>query len=307
MRLQYDITSHTTGPCVAAIGTFDGVHIGHQALLIGAVRSARQAGLDAVAVTFDRHPLELLAPEAAPPYLTTARQKEHILGSLGLDVLTVLPFNEELRDLSPEGFVEGILVKGLKAQRVHVGEGFRFGRHAAGDTETLRVLGERLGFQVHVEPLVTVDGAPVSSSRIRAAVLRGDVRDAARLLGRNFSLVGTVEEGEGIGRKLGFATANLRMESRMLVPADGVYATLVTAPGLIRAGACSIGTRPTFGGQRRLVEVHVLDFDGDLYGCELEVAFVERLRDQVTYRTADELVAQMQRDVEQTRSLLCTV
>ena len=292
------------GPTVVAIGTFDGVHIGHQALLRRTVETARACGMPAVAVTFDRHPMEVVDPRRAPTLLTLLEDKQELLRALGLDALLILSFDERLRSLEPVRFVEAVLVQSLGARHVFVGEGFRFGRGGTGDTQSLEVCGRDWGFEVHVESLVVMAGEPVSSSRIRTAILAGDVEAAAALLGRNYTLRGTVEHGEGIGRKLGFATANLRVDPRLTIPSDGVYATVVGTPAGIRPGAFSIGTRPTFGGKRRVLEVHLLDFRGDLYGATLEVAFVRRLRGQVLYERVEDLMRQMRADVEATRRLV---
>lgn len=290
------------GPAAVALGTFDGVHLGHQALVASCIRSARAEGLRALAVTFDPHPMEVVAPERAPTLLTTPGRREELIAGLGVDGVVVLRFDSQLRTMEPACFVETVLVRALRSVHVHVGQGFTFGRNAAGTGELLQELGHRYGFRAHIAPLALHDGMPISSSRIRDALLAGDVEVAAAMLGRRYSICGTVVQGEGVGRRLGFATANLRVSPRITVPADGVYATVVRADQLERAGACSIGTRPTFGGRQRVVEVHLLDFDADLYGAELEIAFVRRLRDQVRYERVETLVEQMRADVDATRT-----
>ncbi len=294
--------AHELGPCCVAIGTFDGVHLGHQALVRSAIARARMLGFPAAVLTFDKHPMEVLDPPRAPTLLTTPTQREIMMEGLGVDALVVVAFDEGLRNLSPEEFCQVVLVDGLHAQSVHVGEGFAFGRGRAGTLQVLRLIGSRLGFLVHVEPLVVVDGSPVSSSRVREALLSGEVEAAASMLGRPYALAGTVQRGAGMGRKLGFPTVNLGIPPRQTLPADGVYATVVRGADFQLPGACSIGTRPTVGGEDRVFEVYILDFSGNLYGLQLEVEFLHRLRDQVRYRTLDELVQQMHADVELTRT-----
>lgn len=291
-----------TVPTAVAVGTFDGVHLGHQALIAACVQTARAEGLRAIAVTFDPHPMEVIAPLRAPTLLTATAQREVLLARLGLDAVVVLPFDAHLRAMEPERFVKEVLLDALHASVVHVGEGFTFGRSAAGTPAVIEKVGCPHGLRVRVQPLADHAGAPISSSRIRNELLAGNVEEAAAMLGRYHSVRGIVVEGEGIGRKLGFATANLRLRQRLTVPGDGVYATQVTGSSLERAGACSIGTRPTFGGRQRVVEVHLLDFDGDLYGAELEVHFVRRLRDQLRYDGVEALVEQMRADVAETRA-----
>lgn len=291
------------GPSAVAIGTFDGMHLGHQALVQSMLQSARLHGLRSVVLTFDRHPMETLDPSRAPTLLTSQAQKERLIAGMGVEAMVVLPFDAALRDLSPEAFVRAVVVETLKARTVHVGEGFAFGRGRSGTLETLVQLGASCGFSVDVQRLITVAGVPVSSSRVRDALLSGAIEEVTAMLGRPYAVEGVVVGGDALGRKLGFPTVNLETTPRQCLPCDGVYATIVSGEELLRPGACSIGTRPTVGGEHRVLEIHVLDFQGDLYGRNLEAAFVKRLRDQVRFETLDALVRQMEADVEATRSV----
>lgn len=286
---------------MVAIGTFDGVHLGHQALIRTTLERSRALAIPCVALTFDRHPLEVLDPARAPTFLTSTDEKVRLLRSLGVDAVCVLPFDRQLSGMDPQAFAREVLRGLLNARTVCVGDGFRFGRGRSGSTDDLERFGWGVGFEVHIQPLLMVGGEPVSSSRVRELLLSGAVDEAAQLLGRPYALRGVVERGHGMGRKLGFATANLGLPERQTVPADGVYVTYALADTWSGPGACSIGTRPTFDGRRRIVEVHLLDFCGDLYDRTMEVRFLRRLRGQERYAQVEELVQQMREDVRATR------
>lgn len=290
---------------VVAIGNFDGVHLGHQALVRAAVADARACGGAAVVLTFDPHPVRVLAPERAPRTLFTLGQRAEILAALGVDAVAVLGFDASVAALPPEQFARDVLVGKLGARVVVVGERFRFGRARAGDAAHLASLGGELGFRVHTVPAVVLDGLPVSSSRIRKALARGDVDDAARLLGRVFFIDGRVVRGDGRGRSLGVPTANLEVQGETL-PAAGVYAGRARAgtPGADWPCVVNLGERPTFGGGTATVEAHLLGFLGDLYGAELRLSFVRRLRDERRFAGEQELVAQIRRDIEAARGML---
>ncbi len=298
MTLTVPLTSvRNPGPTSVAIGAFDGIHVGHQALIRSAVAAAQACRIRSAVLTFDRHPAEMLDPGRAPMMLTTADQKARHIGELGADMLVVARFDEGMRDTEAERFVEDILVRQLQAAIVHVGEDFRFGKARRGNAEMLASLGPGLGLSVRVAPAVHVGGAPASSSRIRSLLEGGDVRSAALVLGRPFELIGVVVKGAQIGRRLGYPTANMDCDQRQATPADGVYATETTVGDRVYAGACSIGTRPTLGGIGRVIEVHLLGFSGDLYGQTIATRFIERLRGQVRYSNLDDLVAQIGDDV----------
>lgn len=268
-----------------AIGTFDGVHLGHQAVIDDA---------DTV-LTFDPHPLEVLHPAALPKLIMPFEVKRDVIEGLGVRELVVIPFDREFAELSAEQFVERVLVEGLTAERVSVGENFRFGAKAKGDPE---MLAERAEFETRVVPLVEVDGETVSSTRIRAQVAAGDMEGARRCLGAPFMVEGTVVEGDQRGRALGFPTANLVPDDRLVIPGHGVYAAFANgAPA-----AVNVGIRPTFdSGRGVLIETYLIDRDEDLYGSTLRVAFVERLRGERRFAGVEELIAQMRIDVEDAR------
>jgi riboflavin kinase/FMN adenylyltransferase len=269
-------------PRRVAIGTFDGVHRGHQAVIEGA---------DTV-LTFDPHPLQILHPAALPKLIMPFAVKRDVIEGLGVDELVVIPFDERFAAIEAEGFIEQVLVRGLAATHVSVGENFRFGAKAKGDPKMLAARDE---FETRVVPLVEVDGETVSSSRIRALVAAGEADAAMRCLGAPFIFEGPVVSGDQRGRELGFPTANLVPDDRLVIPGHGVYAAF--ANGM--PAAVNVGIRPTFeSGRGVLIESYVIDHDEDLYGKNLRVAFIERLRGEKRFASIEELIAQMHRDVE---------
>jgi riboflavin kinase / FMN adenylyltransferase len=292
-------------PTVVSIGFFDGVHRGHQSIIRRALKAARDAGLRSAVVTFDRHPMEVVNPGSQPQLLMTPARRASAIAEQGVDLVVVVPFDDELRHLSPEEFVDQVLVRRMRAERVVVGANFRFGHKAAGDVTVLSELGPSRGFTAEGVSLLETDGAVISSSEIRACVDSGDVERAARFLGRPHAVDGIVVRGDGRGAGLGFPTANLQISRRVVAPAQGVYAGVCRLPGGTSVlCATNIGVNPTFGGQQLRVETHLLDYDGDLYGSEISVGFSHRLRDELHFASVDALVEQMRDDVEQTRRLL---
>jgi riboflavin kinase/FMN adenylyltransferase len=302
-----------------AIGNFDGVHRGHLALLERARARASAMNGEAVALTFEPHPAMVLAPHLAPRLLTTTRRKLELLAEAGIDACVVEPFDRDLAGLPPDQFARVVLADAIGARRVVVGFDFTFGHKRGGTTATLRELGRDLGFEVDVVDAFTVDGLVASSTRARSFVSEGNMAGARLLLGRDFEVCGRVVRGAGRGRGLGIPTANIAPDTPLL-PASGIYAVWLEllpdqpgepargAPGALgrrMPGAASLGTNPTFhiGGELTL-EVHVLDFDGDLYDRRVRVAFVERLRDERRFPGADELLDQIRRDVADTRRIL---
>jgi riboflavin kinase/FMN adenylyltransferase len=286
-----------------AVGNFDGVHRGHQALLATALRDARESSGTAVVLTFDPHPSQVLAPERAPRALLTLDQKAELLGQLGADKLAVLPFTLELSRERPEDFARLVLQQTLGARVVVVGAGFRFGHKRAGDVALLEGMGGELGFRVHAFPPMLHEGAPISSTRIREGLSRGDVESASELLGRPFFVDGDVVSGDGRGRTIGVPTANLNPINEML-PCSGVYACRCEARGVSQGAVVNIGTRPTFGGRTTTIEAHLLDFAGDLYGARLRVSFLQRLREERAFSGAEALIAQIRQDIETARQVL---
>jgi riboflavin kinase/FMN adenylyltransferase len=268
-----------------AIGTFDGVHLGHQAVIEGA---------DTV-LTFDPHPLQILHPAAAPKLIMPFKVKRDVIDGLGVQELVVIPFDREFSAIPAEGFIEHVLLERLGAKKVSVGENFRFGAKAKGDPE---MLSSRPEFSTRVVPLVEVDGETVSSTRVRALIEVGDVEAAHRCMGNPFMLEGTVVEGDKRGRELGFPTANLIPDDRLVSPGHGVYAAFANG----HPAAVNIGVRPTFeSGRGVLIEAYLIDRDEDLYGQNLRIAFVSRLRGERRFPSVEELIAAMNDDVEAAR------
>ena len=286
-----------------SIGIFDGMHLGHRSLLAALRSEAQRAGGPAVVLTFDRHPLELLAPERAPRYINTIDQKLRLLEEAGAQLVVLARFDHSLADLSPDEFVDQVIVGRLRAAAVVVGSNFRFGWKRSGDVGRLRALGTQRGFRVvSVEPAM-VHGVPVSSTRVRNAVERGDVRSAAVLLGQPFTMLGTVIPGLGLGRKLGFPTANVEVAPKQIVPRDGVYAVRALVGGESLPGVCSIGTRPTIESAPRAMEIHIDGFEGSIYGAGIGTAFYHRMRDEAEFDSLESLAAQIANDVEAARRL----
>jgi riboflavin kinase/FMN adenylyltransferase len=286
-----------------AVGTFDGVHLGHREVIRGS---------DSV-LTFDPHPVSVVAPQHAPKLLTPLTVKAELIAALGVQELIVIPFDAAFAARSAQEFIDEVLLGALGAVRVSVGENFRFGNRAQGDTRLLAADGR---FDTTVHPLLEVDGEIVSSSHIRGLVLAGEVDQATRFLGAPFQLRGEVVRGDELGRKLGFPTANLIPQEELVCPGHGIYACLADGrpkPGdtrlqlasPFRPAAVNVGVRPTFTtGRGELIEAYLLDFEGDLYGQELRIDFVRRLRGERRFPSAEALIEQMRRDVEQTRAVL---
>ncbi len=295
------------GPTAVVIGNFDGVHLGHRHVVARAREIADQRDLTVVAVTFDPHPMAVLRPEHAPTTLTSLEVRAQLLGEAGADAMLAVPFDRDVAAWTPEQFVERVLVDTLHAGAVVVGANFRFGNRAAGDVATLRETGERLGFTAEGIPL---DGGPQvwSSTYVRMSLAAGDVAGAAEALGRPYAVRGVVVRGDQRGRELGFPTANVPTSEMVAAPPDGVYAGRLRRldTGETYPAAISVGTNPTFAGEReRRVESYVLDRDDlELYGVEVEVSFVERLRGMVAFEGVEKLVEQMKDDVDQARTLL---
>ena len=295
---------------VVTIGAYDGVHLGHRAVIDEVRARASTLGVPTAVVTFDRHPAAVVRPTSAPRLLTDTDQKLELLADAGVDYTLVLHFDEERSHESAEDFVNEVLAGCLRARLVVVGEDFHFGRNRGGNVELLRRMGPNLGFEVEGLALVPVPGVegPVSSTAIRRTLVEGDVVTAARLLGRPHEVRGAVERGDGRGGNvLGFPTANVAVPNEIQLPADGIYAGWYERPdGSTHAAAISIGRRPTFypEGGPLMVEAYLLDFDGDLYGERARVRFASRLRGEERFESTDALVAQMNKDVEAARAAL---
>ena len=296
----------TRGGAVATVGTFDGIHRGHQAVLREVVRRAGEAGeRTSMLVTFDPHPLEVVNPSAAPRLLTLSDEKRALAAALGVERVEVVAFTPELARLGPEEFVRDVLRARFGMQELVLGYDHGFGRGRAGDVDMVRRLAREDGFAMEVVAAVKDDGQPISSSLIRTAVAHGDLASAERGLGRPYSLQAVVERGAGRGRTIGVPTINLApSDPRKLLPPDGVYAVRVGIDGKRYGGMMNQGPRPTFGVHARGLEIHLFDFTGDLYGATVTVEWVRRLRDTQTFPSRQALVDQIERDAVAARAIL---
>jgi riboflavin kinase / FMN adenylyltransferase len=283
-----------------ALGAFDGIHLGHRAILGTAVAHAQQGGLRAVACTFDRHPMEVLQPDRAPLPITTLAERLELIAETGIDTTVIVPFTHSVAAMEAKAFVQDVLVQTLKAREIVVGFNHRFGQGARGDAQLLESLAGPLGFRAHIVPALMVDGVAVSSSEIRAALQRGDLPSAARLLGRSYSIGGEVVSGAGRGRTLGFPTANVKTDRPLGLPVGVYVCRFVVGPQQHRA-VVNVGVRPTFGESELAVEAHVIDFAGDLYGERVRLTFLRRLRDERKFPSIDELRRQIALDVASAR------
>ena len=312
------------GGTVVTIGTFDGVHLGHRALISQTFGEAAQRGIASAIVTWDRHPALTLRPDKAPPQLSSPERKVELLSELGADILAIVPFDHELSQWPAERFVEDVLVERLRTRAIVVGGDWRFGKGRTGNVDLLRQMGAELGFDTFGVELQVTDGDPISSSRIRRAITTGDLDTAAALLGRRFDVDGVVIHGDDRGRSLGFPTANVSLPAGLANPPRGVYAgrarvggdaTMVPShdrapatPEGWYSAAINVGVNPTFGGdpdkQEPRIEAYLLDLDADLYGRELRIEFWHRLRDEERFESVDDLIEQMKKDVEDTRGIV---
>jgi riboflavin kinase/FMN adenylyltransferase len=291
------------GGCVVTIGTYDGLHLGHQALIGRTAAQAARLGLPGVLLTFEPMPREYFAPADPPARLTSLRERWRILAPSRLDYTWLLRFGEGLRNLSADDFAE-FLARDVRARLVVVGHDFCFGKGGEASASLLAATGERLGFEVEVLPPVMQGGERISSSGVRAALARADFAAAQRLLGRPYSMRGRVMHGTRLGRQLGFPTANLPLERRR-APLAGIFAVRVHGAGADGLpGVASLGTRPTIGGTEALLEAHVFDFSAELYGREIEVEFAAKIRDEECFASLEALTAQMHRDAETARRIL---
>lgn len=296
------IPEHAASHVVLAIGNFDGLHLGHRALMDRLTAKARELGLQAAVMTFEPHPRELFSPDQAPARLTSLREKLGLLEGCGVDRAYLCHFGPKLAALTADEFVDKLLVRGLGVRHLIIGDDFRFGRGRGGDLATLQQAGVEHNFGVEAMHTVDLDGERVSSSAVRVALGAGDLEHAARLLGRPYNIAGRVVHGSKIGRALGYPTANIQLK-RKKVALAGVFA--VTVSGVDKRhlpGAASLGVRPTLGeGLKPVLEVHLLDFDRDLYGRHVTVHFLHKLRDEAKFDSLDALKAQIDRDVAATR------
>ncbi len=293
------------GPLFLALGNFDGVHRGHQAILSSAVDKARESGGSSAALVFDPHPLIALRPEHPLTLLTDIADRAEIMAGLGLDYLIVEPFTAAIASLTPEQFIRRILIDKLNFSGVFVGENYSFGKKGTGSAETLVYWGRELGFEVHVISMLKLMGKEVSSSKIRSMLLSGFVGEAAKLLNYYFFRQGKVIRGYGVGKKMVYPTANVASSSRLLWPGKGVYLTTIDrlndGP---HYGVTNVGTRPTFSDYRTSVETHILDFNGIIYNHEICIRFLHKLRDTKTFSSPRQLKEQISRDIEMGRTII---
>ncbi|WP_073256079.1 bifunctional riboflavin kinase/FAD synthetase [Caldanaerovirga acetigignens] len=295
-------------PTACGMGNFDGVHLGHQRLIHELVTRADKEGLESFVVTFEPHPLKILSPKDAPPLITSLEQKKKLIENYGVKNLLLIPFTKKFSQMSYEEFVERILVEKLDAKLVVVGYNFLFGKGGKGTAEELKSIGLQKGFETLIIPPVAVNGRIVSSTIIRDMIESGNMKEAKALLGRPFSIRGKVVKGEAIGRKLGFPTANVFLSSYIIKPAFGVYAVLISRNGKLYHGVANIGQKPTFKSKANVfsitLEVHIFDFNEQIYGEEIEVYFIEKIREERAFRDVESLLLQVKMDIEKARSIL---
>jgi riboflavin kinase/FMN adenylyltransferase len=292
---------------VVTIGIFDGVHIGHQAVIRKMVRRARAIGAVSIAVTFDPHPLKVLGSGNLVPSLMSLKHRVNIIKGLGVDRVIVIKFSKILSGMRPDGFIKNIIRKGLNAREIFVGEDFRFGKGAGADMKALKHIGEAVGLKISPVKSVKRSGLVISSSEIRRLVVAGKIKEASNLLGRPFSILGTVVSGAKLARILGYPTANVNPHHEAMPP-SGVYAVRVRLGKKLCNGVMNIGVRPTFYNHGKdmepSIEVHIFSFDGDIYGRDLEILFVRRMRAEKKFNTIDSLIEQVKRDEKAAKRLL---
>lgn len=305
MLLITDLKDIATGfeKSVVTLGNFDGLHLGHQELIGKVIARAREIGAASVVVTFRPHPLKILAPEKCPPLISIYEEKIRLFGKLGIDVLVKIPFTRDFAKMSPEDFVKNILCDALGAKEIFVGYNYRFGRGREGTIATLKTLGEKFDFSVREVEQVSLKGEVISSTKIRHLLSDGEVEHAARLLGRTYAITGIVVRGDGRGKGLGFPTANIAPK-HSIVPADGVYAVRLFVRDKFYDGIANIGLRPTFGKNVLAIEVHIFEFNEDIYGEEISLYFVGRIRKERKFAAAADLIKQIHADIETARRML---
>jgi riboflavin kinase/FMN adenylyltransferase len=301
IRSLYNIKPEHRGG-VITIGNFDGVHLGHQQLIAKTIEQAKKLGKPSIVMTFEPHAFEFFAPDQVTiPRLTRMREKFYALAECGVDCVLILPFNQYLANLSATDFIAKIIHQSLRPAHIVIGDDFRFGRGRQGTFDTLRSAGETLGFTVQAMPTVMVNGERVSSTLVRKALAEGDHQLVKRLLGRSYAMLGRVRRGDQRGREFGFPTANIYLH-RKLTPVRGVYTVFMHGiAGRPWPGVANVGVRPTVDGTRTILEVHLLDFNQDIYGRYVKVEFCEKLRDEVRYSSLDLLKQQIAQDVNQAR------
>ena len=305
MQIYYDLEapSESFQESMLTVGVFDGLHIGHQAVIQQVLTQAKKFKLASFVLTFDPPPLAFLAPERCPPALTTLPKKIEILEQLGVDAVVFARFDAYLQQMSPDTFVQEVLLKRLHARQVIVGYDWQFGKGRSGNADALKQLGDQYRFDVMIVGPVQLHGKPVHSTRVREAIADSNLDLASELLGRRYSIIGEVREGEGRGRQIGFPTANIDTGNQMLPP-NGVYAVQVKLEGGMFNGVLNMGTRPTFDGEKFQIETHLFDFEKMIYGKKIEIFFIEKIRVEQRFPNPEMLVNQIKRDVTNAKAIL---
>ncbi len=288
---------------VITLGNFDGIHLGHQALVRLVMKRAQEIQGQSMVVTFRPHPLKVLAPEKCPPLISIYEEKIELLSKLGIDVLVKIPFTLRFAEMSPREFVKNILCDLLGTKEIFVGCNYRFGRGREGTTETLKQMGAEFGFKVNEVEQISLKSEVISSTKIRQLLAGGEVEHAAELLGRPYAITGIVVRGDSRGKTLGFPTANIASK-HAIIPADGVYAVKLSARDTCHDGVVNIGLRPTFDTKSLAIEVHVFDFNEDLYGEEVTIYFIKKLRQEKKFDSSDALIDQITKDVAEAKAVL---
>ena len=305
MQVYYDIEapSELFQESIVTVGVFDGIHIGHQAVIQQVLTQAKKFKLASFVLTFDPPPLAFLAPERCPPALTTLSKKIEILEQLGIDAVVFARFDAYLQQMSPSTFVQQILLQRLHARQVIIGYDWQFGKGRSGNAGALKQLGNQYRFGVIIVGPVQLHGAPVHSTRVREAIAKSNLNLVSELLGRRYSIVGEIVQGEGRGRKIGFPTANIDAGNQMLPP-SGVYAIQVKLEGRVFDGVMNMGTRPTFEGEKFQIETHLFDFQKMVYKKKIEIFFIEKIRDERKFPNPEMLVVQIKQDVAAAKAIL---
>jgi len=288
---------------VLTLGNFDGIHLGHQELVRMVIGRAREIGGQSIVVTFRPHPLKVLAPEKCPPLISIYEEKIGLFEKLGIDVLVKIPFSLQFAEMTPREFVKGVLCDTLGAKDIFVGYNYRFGKGREGTTQMLKQMGREFGFKVHEVEQISLDGEVISSTKIRQLLKDGEVEHAARFLGRPYAITGIVIKGESRGKILGFPTANIASK-HSIVPANGVYAVRLLARERCHDGIVNIGVRPTFDTRSLAIEAHVFSFNEDLYGEEITLFFIRKLREERKFETVEKLIEQISKDIETAKEVL---
>ncbi|HHY70065.1 MAG TPA: bifunctional riboflavin kinase/FAD synthetase [Thermoanaerobacterales bacterium] len=292
---------------VCGVGNFDGIHLGHQKLIKNLLQCSKIKNHDSLIFTFEPHPSKVLSPNNSAKLIMTLKQKKKVMRSYGIDHFVLAPFTREFSKIKYKNFVYDILIKKCKAKVVVVGYNYRFGYKGEGTAQSLRELCYREDIETVIIPPVTHKGETVSSTFIRSLIKKGDVKNAAEYMGRPFNIEGFVQHGNGIGKKLGFPTANILLEQELILPARGVYAVLVSWKGNIYKGVANLGIKPTFTGNDMRLEIHLFDFNLELYGEKLEVMFIDNLRSEIKFNKAKDLAAQIQRDIINAKKILKSI